>query len=154
MDNKFTSQSPEKKGRWVGIAENVGDALTYKIITDDTNELIYRSAIRSALTTKVNKRLDPPSSGEEKKNKPIKEYVKSKYVKKDEVESRAPTIEPKDYDSLIGRTYLTDRDEEGRIFRAKVVKKIIEQDEKNHAEITKFLVSKDEDEVDEIMGYA
>ena len=35
-----------------------------------------------------------------------------------------------------------------------MVKKIIEQDEKNHAEITKFLVSKDDDEVDEIMGYA
>jgi hypothetical protein len=28
-DNKWPSESPEKSGQWVGVADNVGDALTY-----------------------------------------------------------------------------------------------------------------------------
>ena len=36
IDNKWPLESPEKSGRWMGVAHNVGDALTYKILTDDT----------------------------------------------------------------------------------------------------------------------
>ena len=36
----------EKSGRWMGVAHNVGDALTYKILTDDTKKIIFRSAVR------------------------------------------------------------------------------------------------------------
>ena len=39
-DNKFPSDSPEKTGCWVGIAENCGDLLTYLILTDDTQKVI------------------------------------------------------------------------------------------------------------------
>ena len=49
-DTHFPSSSNEKPGRFVGIAETVGDALTYKILTDDTKKIIYRSAIRTATT--------------------------------------------------------------------------------------------------------
>ena len=31
----------EKTGRWVGIAETVGDCPTWKILTDDTRKIIY-----------------------------------------------------------------------------------------------------------------
>jgi hypothetical protein len=43
--HSFPSQSREKSGRWVGIAETKGDALTYHILTDDTHQLITRSAV-------------------------------------------------------------------------------------------------------------
>ena len=33
----FPSDSPEKSGRFVGFAENVGHNLTFAILTDDTN---------------------------------------------------------------------------------------------------------------------
>ena len=46
IDISGPSESPEKSGRWMGVAHNVGDALTYKILADDTNKVIYRSAIR------------------------------------------------------------------------------------------------------------
>ena len=46
IDNKWPSESPEKSGRWMGEAHYVGDALTYKIIMDDTKKIIYRSAVR------------------------------------------------------------------------------------------------------------
>ena len=57
---QFPSASLEGKGHFVGFSKNVGDALTYKIRTDDTNKVIYRSAVRSALTTdQRNLRIDP-----------------------------------------------------------------------------------------------
>ena len=31
----FPSESKEKRGRWAGVAENVGDTLTYIIVSDD-----------------------------------------------------------------------------------------------------------------------
>ena len=47
---KFPSETCEGSGRIVGFGENVGDAFTYKILTDDTNVVIYRSAVRSAMS--------------------------------------------------------------------------------------------------------
>ena len=63
-----------------------------------------------------------------------------------------PVIDP---DELIRRTYLTEPDEKGQRFRAKVVRKIEEHDddvEKNPERI-KFLVSIDGDQRDEIITY-
>ena len=36
----------EKTGYWVGVADNVGDALTYEILTDDTIQITNRSVVR------------------------------------------------------------------------------------------------------------
>jgi hypothetical protein len=44
----YPSRTPEKTGRWVGVASHQGDALTYLILTDDTQTVITRSAVRSA----------------------------------------------------------------------------------------------------------
>ena len=58
-DSDFPSGSTEGRGHWVGIAENVGLAMTYKILTDDTKKVIYRSNVRSALMKEdCNKRVD------------------------------------------------------------------------------------------------
>ena len=46
--SNFPSTSNEKKGYWVGFSDNVDDKLTWKILTEDTQHLIIRSAIRSA----------------------------------------------------------------------------------------------------------
>ena len=32
----------------MGVAHNIGDALTFKILTDDTKKIIFRSAVRSS----------------------------------------------------------------------------------------------------------
>ena len=47
-DSDFPSDSREKRGRFVGISEHVGHALTYKILTDDTKRVIHRSNVRLA----------------------------------------------------------------------------------------------------------
>jgi hypothetical protein len=54
----FPSQSAEAKGWFVGFGESVGDALTFLILTYKTNKLIYRSSVRSAITTPPNLRLE------------------------------------------------------------------------------------------------
>ena len=59
-DHRLPFQSNEMRGHWVGFAENKGDQLTWKILTDDTNTIIIRSAVRSATKTSPNLRLDPP----------------------------------------------------------------------------------------------
>ena len=40
----------ERLGYWCGTTENCGDAMTYWILTKDTNQLVARSNVRSALT--------------------------------------------------------------------------------------------------------
>jgi hypothetical protein len=42
-DSTFPSESREKLGRFVGIAEHVGHFMTFEILTDDTNKVIFRS---------------------------------------------------------------------------------------------------------------
>ena len=56
----FLSQSNEKRGYWVGLAENKGDQLTWKILSDETQQIITRSSVRSATKTSPHLRLNPP----------------------------------------------------------------------------------------------
>ena len=46
-DETFPS-SKEKPGWWVGVANNVGDAMTFKILTEDSHKVVHRSVIRPA----------------------------------------------------------------------------------------------------------
>jgi hypothetical protein len=46
-DSPFPSTSKECLGRWVGISENVGNLMTFKILTNDTHKIFYRSNLRS-----------------------------------------------------------------------------------------------------------
>ena len=46
-DSDFPSDSTEWRGHWVGTAENVGHAMTYRILTNDTKKVIYRLNVRS-----------------------------------------------------------------------------------------------------------
>ena len=62
-DLNFPSSSNEKKGYWVGFADNQGDSPTWRNLTEDTQKIIIRSGVRSALRTTTNQRL-ASSSGE------------------------------------------------------------------------------------------
>jgi hypothetical protein len=52
-DSTFPSESRETLGRFVGIAEQVGHLMTFKILTDDTSKVVFRSNVRSALDPKA-----------------------------------------------------------------------------------------------------
>ena len=136
---KFPSETVEKFGRFVGISENVGDAMTFKVLTDDTNQVIHRSSLRSAADQDTkNKRLKPDKDPKE----PIM-FIKSAHGDEDDL-GRLPDFSP---DDLIGRTFV--RDIEGKSTEFKVERKIVDQSD--NSETTSFLVTSDE--LDEIIAY-
>jgi hypothetical protein len=135
-NGKFPSDSTEPKGRFVGIAKNVGPSMTYKILTED-NKIIHRAVARSALKGGgfANKRADkeapkrdPTSrvtlvtinkdndkgSNKEAESTFIKsineEIVKSLHEDRVNRGELLPTINST---GLLGRTFIPDPDKEG-----------------------------------------
>jgi hypothetical protein len=134
VDHSFAKDSPEQAGRWVGIAETQGDALTYLILTDDTQQVITRSAVRSALdpgNPNLRARPNPvfspspplgihssPTSGDgESPSKPILQSASDlSGLDIDSPDLKLPHFSP---DELLGLTFVRDMDD-GSKLRAKV----------------------------------
>ena len=156
-DPTFPSESREKLGRFVGIAEHVGHFMTFKILTDDTNKIIFRSNIRSALDPNAkNLRLDP-LGGET--STPI---IKSRH---DSNESGIDSNdgETKEYHRMpvfhasgtVGKTFLMDPQEDGQRFRARIVRAIEDHDAEtaDNPDRIQFLCSINDDAFEEIIAY-
>ena len=144
IDNNWPSESPETSGRWMGGAHNVGDALTYKILTDGTKKIIYHSAIRLRDDKDPNNCLDIFGSVEA--DKPIKSIIKSKEYALPDVCAITFSL-----DDLVGRTILKQPEEDRQRFQAQIVRKIIDMEE--NEEKIRFLVKLPNVEQDEIMAY-
>ena len=153
-DSSFPSDSTERKGHFVGIAEHVGHYMTFKILDDETRRVLYRSNVRSAEDPQTpNKRLDSlltPSS------KPVKDFIKGKdYLSDDrgEVVAQMPTFNTAD---LVGKTFLLPKDEDtGKRFQARVISAIDkhESDLAKDPERVKFRCSVNDDQYESIMSY-
>jgi hypothetical protein len=134
-ETTFPSKSKELCGRWVGVSENVGHFMTYKILTDDTRQIIHRSNIRSAADPNArNLRLDPLN---DKPPEVIwslhKASPASDHGEDFSLHSMEPTNENPERPStgddtvivnpqeLLGRTFLMDTQEDGQSFRARIV---------------------------------
>ena len=150
-DSDFPSESTELRGRFVGIAEHVGHAMTYKILTDDTSKIIFRSNVRAAdVPMEHNLRLDP-LCGEPTK------VVKSKSDDNNQNQSEnkptnMPIVSPSD---LVGRSFLMDKNDNGEKFRAKIVSAVKKHDDSldNHPDHLKFVCSVNNEEYEEILSY-
>jgi hypothetical protein len=119
-DSNFPSDSREKWGRWVGVAENVGHAMTFKILTDDTRKIIFRSNICSALDpNRRNLRMDPLND-----DPVMKPIIKSRSDTDDlhhSENSGATLMTIVDPNDLVGRTFLMPPQEDSQHFRARIV---------------------------------
>ena len=111
----FPSDSREARGRFVGIAEHVGHAMTYQILTDDTNKIIERSLVRAVDPAAINQRADQVSDGEPNEESDIPSSTNTDGTSTDEV----PQLHLLDYSDLIGRSFLLDA-ENGERTRARV----------------------------------
>ena len=139
INAKFPHDSNEKIGRFVGVADNVGHALTYKILSDE-NTILYRSTIRSAIKTDVkNRRLEPNVH---------QEYIKSKFNR----ETMLHTINP---DELIGKTFLREPSEDGIRLRAKIVERIKSMEDKisDDTKFTRFRCIVNDEEFEDFVTY-
>ena len=86
-----------------------------KVLTDDTQKIIYRSNVRSALDKKaLNLRPDPLNIDLLKKPPKI---IKGRDVANGE-NRNMPIVDPTD---LIGRTFLKEPDENGEMHQARIV---------------------------------
>jgi hypothetical protein len=162
----FPSESKELRGQWVGVNENVGHFMTYKILTDDTRWIIHHSNIRSAADPNArNLRLDllndkPPEVIQSLcKASPASDHGEDFSLHSmeptDENPERPPTgddtviVNPQE---LLGRTFLIDTQEDGQRFCARIVKCISDHESNvcHSDDHVKFWISVSEDKYEEI----
>ena len=129
------------------MAENVGDILTYQILTEDTRQVINRSVIRSALDPdNINYRAEFP----EEPSAPRDPFVLSSsdiaVPGLDPFELNLPKLSP---DELVGHTFLHET-EDGQRVHAEVIRKLATLDAANHQHL-KFIVKVGD--VEDVMGY-
>ena len=168
-DLNFPSSSNEKKGYWVGFADNQGDSLTWRILTEDTQKIIIRSGVRSALRTTTNQRLASPSgegttlpfpipySQQSQNSLPLdpldastpnfEHFVKSQTGEDEDNPIPMANI---DIPNLLGRSFLLPPEDNGERHMAKVIDI---DDHGQTLEDIKFKLKINKDQAEEIMSY-
>jgi hypothetical protein len=177
-ETTFPSESKELRGQWVGVSENVGHFMTYKIMTEDTHQIIHHSNIHLAADPNArNLCLDPLNDeppeviwslrkaspaldhGEDFSLHSMEPTDEHPYTESTPNPSERPStgddmviVDPQE---LLGCTFLMDTQEDGQKFRACIVKCISDHESNvrrsdNHV---KFRISVNEDEYKEIITY-
>ena len=148
----FPSDTTEEKGNFVGLGETVGDAMTFKVLRQETKKIIYRSNVRSAEKNefKLNKRLEHNDD-----NSNVI-FIRTKSDNDAEQPSH-PILKPLpgfNPSELIGRSYLGLPTDDNQKFRMRIIKAISDCQENidKHPEKMKFLVQ-GKDKIEEILTY-
>ena len=167
-DLNFPSSSNEKKGYWIGFADNQGDSLTWRILTEDTQKIIIRSGVRSALRTTTNQRLASPSGEGTTLPFPIPYSQSPNSLPLDPLDASTPNFEhfvksqtgedednpiPManiDIPNLLGRSFLLPPEDNGERHMAKVIDI---DDHGQTLEDIKFKLKMNKDQTEEIMSY-
>ena len=167
-DLNFPSSSNEKKGYWVGFADNQGDSLTWRILTEDTQKIIIHSGVRSALRTTTNQRLASPSGEGTTLPFPIPYSQSQNSLPLDPLDASTPNFEhfvksqtgedednpiPMgniDIPNLLGRSFLLPPEDNGERHMAKVIDI---DDHGQTLEDIKFKLKINKDQAEEIMSY-
>ena len=168
-DLNFPSSSNEKKGYWVGFADNQGDSLTWRILTEDTQKIIIHSGVRSALRTTTSQHLASPSGEGTTLPFPIpypqqpstslpldpldastpnfEQFVKSQ---SGEDEDNPIPMANIDIPNLLGRSFLLPPEGNGERHMAKIIDI---DDHGQRLEDIQFKLKINKDQIEEIMSY-
>ena len=175
-DQHFPSESEQRAGYWVGFGEHCGNAMTHKILDNDTQKIIYRSAVRPKTSSTPNHRLVPhggevsasPDPSEDKissgsplgspegyspEQKAPTVFIRSRDEENPSASKHMPTFDPSD---LIGRTFLLPTEENGERHRAKVTRQLVEiidQDNGQRIENINFILDIGNGKVEELISY-
>ena len=153
-ETSFPSETAESRGRFVGFADHVGHALTFAILTDDTNKIVYRSEVRSAVNT-THPNLRANNWGDDEESLPDSQQIIR--TRADTDRENGEQLRPMaliDVDDLIGRTFQTP-DSKG-INQEKTIVEVLKDHENstlNDPEHIRFRVSRNQDQYDELMSY-
>ena len=168
-DLNFPSSSNEEKGYWVGFADNQGDSLTWRMLTEDTQKIIIRSGVRSALRTTTNQRLASPSGEgttlpfpipypqQSQNSLPLdpldvstpnfEQFVKSQTGEDEDNPIPMANI---DIPNLLGRSFLLPPEDNGERHMAKIIDI---DDHGQTLEDINFKLKINKDQAEEIMSY-
>jgi hypothetical protein len=142
-DNKSPSESIELSGRFAGSETDAEDAMTFKVMTDDTKKIMTQYAVHSRNTLQdPNLRLSL-AGGEMNANlmsKPVnnKEDTKGQRVDKLPADDEAPEG-PLGPDEFIGRSLFLEYDNNGQSLRSIIFRKIESFDEETQQKIETHL---------------
>ena len=175
-DQHFPSESEEIAAYWVGFEEYCGDAMTHKLLDTDTQNIIYRSAVRPQKSCTPNHSLAPhggevfsstgsseaqntPGSpvGNPEGSSPRKTctvFIRSRDDDNPSGSKSMPTFDPED---LIGRIFLLLPEENGERCRAKVTRKVVEitdQDDGHRLVNINFILETGNGKVEELISYS
>lgn len=155
--------SDESAGRFVGFSESVGHAMTYKVLTENTNKIIFRSRIRLS-TLDPNRQIDQPTDDivvpvddvqdDDNGTAGVGDRAKSPICNDEDNELNVPMaiIDPND---LIGRTYLSAPAEDGQRMRLRVIE-ILENEEAGRLQdpaTIKFKAVNGQETYEEVVSY-
>ena len=121
-NQSYSSISEERAAHWIGFGEHVSDALTHKLLDENTKEILYRSAVRPSYSAHPNKLLVPDGGENSQTPKPII-FVRSR---KDDIQSATKPMAEYHPDDPFGRTFLLPKNEQGERLRATIKRKVIE----------------------------
>jgi hypothetical protein len=147
----FPSGSRGIAGRFVGFSETVGHGMTYKILSNDTHKIFHRSEVRSALDP------DAPNLRADLCDGEVDTPLIIKSIKDGRDDTVPQTqLEIIDPGELIGRTFLTEPQEDGQRFRARIVRAIDdnEQELEDNPDRIKFVCSMNNDAFEDIVAYS
>ena len=153
----------------VGFADNQGDCLTWRILTEDTHKIIIRSGVCSVLRTTTNQRLASPSGEGTTLPFPIPYPQQSQIsLPLDLLDESTPTFEQFvksqsgedednpipmaniDIPNLLGRSFLLPPEDNGERHMAKIIDI---DDHGQPREDIKFKLKINKDQAEEILSY-
>ena len=124
-----------------------------EILTDDTNTIIIRSAVRSATKTSPNLRLDPPKGEDQPQDLTSDVFVYGR--PNPDGSDNTPPMSIINFDDLLGRTFLLPMDENGERKRATIsehVKDLCQQQVSTEDQL-RFKLKIDGDQLDDLISY-
>ena len=129
------------------------DHFTWKILTDDTNNVILRSAVRSGTKTSPNLRLDPPKGEDQPQDLTSDVFVYG--VPNPDGSNNTPTMSIINFDDLLGRTFLLPMDENGERKMASISEHVNDlcQEQVSREDQLRFKLKIDGDQLDELISY-
>ncbi len=142
--------SNEKSGRFVGISEHVGHALTFMILADDTQKIIHRSVVHTATNPATrNLRANEPPDYEPEEH--IQSHIDDVPNDEDSSTARMPIIHPEE---LVGKTFGITL-EDGQTNTIRIVEAIRNHQDKvrESSDTVQFRCSINKDAYEEILTY-
>ena len=156
-ESSYPSDSTEKLGRFVGISEDVGHALTYKILTDDCKKVIHHSVVCSAMDpVQLNNQVLPtqdddphPHLRSRLDNPSIVDGSASR-----DGEMQPMTMALVNPEDLVGHTFLVPQDN-GQTHRARIVERVEDHEYSvdQNPEHLQFKCSMNDDKYEDLLSY-